>query len=68
MRFCGHDLQKALDDVLAEIGDMGGAGGLIAVTPEGQAAWSFTTPGMYRGRVGSDGGRQVAVFDASDER
>ncbi|MCJ8191241.1 isoaspartyl peptidase/L-asparaginase family protein [Sphingomicrobium aestuariivivum] len=62
MRFCGHDLQKALDEVLEEIGDMGGTGGIIAVSPEGDAAWSFTTPGMYRGLASHDGSREVAVF------
>ena len=62
MRFCGHDLQKALDDVLAEIGELGGTGGLIAVSPEGDTAWSFTTPGMYRGLASHDGRREVAVF------
>ncbi|MEN3972646.1 isoaspartyl peptidase/L-asparaginase [Sphingomicrobium sp. XHP0235] len=62
MRFCGHGLQQALDDVLTEIGTMGGTGGLIAVAPTGEAAWSFTTPGMYRARAGSDEEREVSVF------
>ncbi|WP_343344505.1 isoaspartyl peptidase/L-asparaginase [Sphingomicrobium sp. XHP0239] len=62
MRFCGHGLQQALDDVLAEIGSLGGTGGLIAVAPTGESAWSFTTPGMYRGRVSANGNRDVSVF------
>ena len=62
MRFCGHGLQQALDDVLTEIGALGGTGGLIAVAPSGEAAWSFTTPGMYRGRVSKDKESEVAVF------
>ncbi|WP_183934236.1 isoaspartyl peptidase/L-asparaginase family protein [Sphingomicrobium lutaoense] len=68
MRFCNEDLQSALDAVLAEIGAMGGTGGMIAVAPSGEAAWSFTTPGMYRARCDARGTRQVAMFDSTSER
>ena len=40
---------------------LGGNGGLIAVAPSGEAAWGFTTPGMYRARADADG-REVHVF------
>jgi beta-aspartyl-peptidase (threonine type) len=30
---------------------MGGDGGVIAVAPDGQMAWSFNTSGMYRARI-----------------
>ncbi|WP_265569490.1 isoaspartyl peptidase/L-asparaginase family protein [Sphingomicrobium nitratireducens] len=62
LRYCGEGLQQTLDAVLAEIADMGGSGGLIAVRPGGEAAWSFTTPAMYRAAVGSTRARQVSVF------
>jgi beta-aspartyl-peptidase (threonine type) len=61
MRLGGEGLQQALDAVLADIVALGGNGGLIAVTPSGEAAWGFTTQGMYRAVAGPDG-RQVAVF------
>jgi beta-aspartyl-peptidase (threonine type) len=61
IRIGGEGLQQALDGVLADIVALGGNGGLIAVTPSGEAAWGFTTPGMYRAVVGPDG-RQVGVF------
>ena len=61
IRISGDALQSALDGVLAEIVALGGNGGLIAVSPSGEAAWGFTTPGMYRGVVGPDG-RQVAIY------
>ena len=61
LRLGGEGLQQALDAVLADIVALGGNGGLIAVTPSGEAAWGFTTQGMYRAVVGPDG-RQVAVF------
>ena len=56
----GEGLQEALDAVLAEISELGGKGGMIAVSPKGEAVWSFTTAGMYRGKVGA-AGREVAV-------
>ena len=61
MRIGGEGLQQALDGVLADIVALGGNGGLIAVAPTGEAAWGFTTPGMYRAMAGS-GGRTVRVF------
>lgn len=63
MRMLGEDLQTALDAVLAEIAGLGGSGGLIAVAPSGEAAWGFTTRGMYRGRASATG-REVAVHGA----
>lgn len=64
MRMLGETLQQALDAVLDDIRALGGTGGLIAVSPAGDAAWGFTTPGMYRGRVDADG-REVAVHGAA---
>ena len=68
MMLSGEDLQAALDAVLADVGALGGTGGLIAVAPDGQAAWGFTTPGMYRGVARDSGERQVAVYSESAER
>ena len=61
IRIGGEGLQQALDGVLAEIRELGGNGGLIAVTPSGEAAWGFTTAGMYRGVIGPDM-REVAIY------
>jgi beta-aspartyl-peptidase (threonine type) len=60
-------LQQAVDAVLADIAALGGKGGLIAVSPQGEAAWGFTTPGMYRGRADA-AGRVVAIYADEDER
>jgi len=54
-------LQAALDAVLADVVTLGGNGGLIAVAPSGEAAWGFTTPGMYRARARA-GEREIHVF------
>ena len=45
----------------------GGKGGLIAVAPNGDAAWGFTTPAMYRGMADASG-RTVAIYADEDER
>ena len=57
----GETLQAALDAVLADVVALGGNGGLIAVAPSGEAAWGFTTPGMYRA-LAKTGEREVHVF------
>ena len=57
----GETLQAALNAVLADVVALGGNGGLIAVAPSGEAAWGFTTPGMYRARADSKG-REIHVF------
>ncbi len=68
VRIGGEPLQSALDGVLDEIRALGGNGGLIAIAPSGEAAWGFTTPGMYRGFAGDGVHRQLAVYDEASER
>jgi len=67
VRIGGEPLQQALDAVLADIAGLGGKGGLIAVAPDGEAAWGFTTPAMYRGMADSSG-RTVRVYSDGEER
>ena len=67
VRIGGEPLQQALDNVLADIAALGGKGGLIAVAPDGEAAWGFTTPAMYRGMADA-AGRTVAIYSDDEER
>jgi len=67
VRLGGATLQQALDGVLADISELGGTGGLIAVAPTGEAAWGFTTPAMYRGMADA-AGRRVAIYAGEEER
>ncbi|MGJ3628922.1 isoaspartyl peptidase/L-asparaginase [Sphingomonas sp. MMS24-JH45] len=62
VRFKGEGLQTAADIVMAEVKAMGGTGGVIVTGPTGDVAWSFNTPGMYRGTATSAGRRQVAIY------
>lgn len=61
MRLCDEDAQTAADAVVEELGELGGSGGVIVVSPEGEAVWSFNTAGMYRGRASSEGS-EVAIY------
>jgi beta-aspartyl-peptidase (threonine type) len=54
--------QTIADKVMAEVKELGGDGGVILVTPEGDALFSFNTSGMYRGRATSEGLNEVAIF------
>ncbi|MBI1402333.1 MAG: isoaspartyl peptidase/L-asparaginase [Porphyrobacter sp.] len=54
--------QDIADSVMAEVAELGGDGGVILVTPEGHAIFSFNTTGMYRGRATSEGLNEVAIF------
>jgi len=57
------DLQAAADEVIQkQVRAMDAEGGVIALTPEGQMAWSFNTPGMYRARLSEGGTPQISIF------
>ncbi|MES3027511.1 MAG: isoaspartyl peptidase/L-asparaginase [Pseudomonadota bacterium] len=62
----GMSLQAAADEVIQnKLTALGGDGGIIAVAPDGQLAWSFNTSGMYRGRAAL--GEPVSVGIYKDE-
>ena len=42
---------------------LGGAGGVIAMDPEGNIATPYTGDGMYRGWVRQDGRIEVRIFE-----
>jgi beta-aspartyl-peptidase (threonine type) len=67
IRLAGQPLQAALDDVLDDIRELGGTGGLIAVAPSGECAWGFTTRAMYRGVADAET-RKVAIYADEEER
>ncbi len=52
-------IQKAFQERLEAIG---GQGGLIAVTPTGEALTYFNTPGMYRASINSRGEKSIGIF------
>lgn len=66
IRLTGEDPQTAANKVIAEMGAMGGNGGVIVTGPNGDAVWVFDTPGMYRGRATSTGTHDVRIFADED--
>ena len=59
----GLSLQAAVDQLVQrDLTALGGQGGVIAVTPDGQMAWSFNTSGMYRARIGDGRPLEVAIY------
>jgi beta-aspartyl-peptidase (threonine type) len=59
----GLSLQAAADQVVQrDLTALGGEGGVIAVAPDGQMAWSFNTSGMYRARLADGEALQVGIY------
>jgi beta-aspartyl-peptidase (threonine type) len=61
-RFGRQPLQKAADEVLAEVASLGGDGGVIVLGPAGEGLFSFNSAGMYRGRASAKGVREIKVY------
>ncbi len=55
-------IQAIVDDVMEEVAELGGSGGVIVTTPWGNNIYSFSTPGMYRGMVSSESEASVAIY------
>jgi len=62
MRLLGESAQDAADAAIAEVGALGGDGGVIVAGADGQTAFALNTAGMYRGRADSGGLREIAIF------
>jgi beta-aspartyl-peptidase (threonine type) len=59
----GLGVQAAADEVVQKrLTALGGDGGVIALTPDGQAAWSFNSSGMYRARMADGQPLTVGIY------
>jgi beta-aspartyl-peptidase (threonine type) len=57
-------LQAAADEVIhQQLEALHGDGGVIAIAPDGQQAWSFNTPGMYRARMSQGSQPTIAIYN-----
>jgi beta-aspartyl-peptidase (threonine type) len=66
VQYKGFTLQQAADEVIhKQLAPVHGDGGVIAIAPDGQLAWSFNTPGMFRARQVEGGKIEVHIY--SDE-
>ena len=61
IRMLGEDAKTAADTVMSEVGELGGTGGFIIVSADGEAGWSFNSVGMYRGKASAEG-KVVAIY------
>jgi beta-aspartyl-peptidase (threonine type) len=56
-------LQAAVDEVIQkQLTALRGDGGVIALAPDGQMAWSFNTSGMYRARMSKDRPAEIYIY------
>lgn len=64
VQYKGMRLQAAVDNVIhGQLTAMKGDGGVIAMTPDGQIAWGFNTPGMFRARLVEGGAVQMGIYN-----
>ena len=64
----GADVQAAAEAEIADVGAIGGDGGVIVMGPDGTSAFAMNTSGMYRGSVSSDRPAAVAIYADEDVR
>ena len=65
VRWANHSLRDASESVVCEeLLDLGGSGGIIALTPDGTAVATMNCSGMYRGVVTAAGDVYTAIFEA----
>jgi len=63
MRLAGETLETATAAAIAEIGRLGGDGGMIALDRDGRIAMPYNSQGMKRACLHPDGRVEVMVFD-----
>jgi beta-aspartyl-peptidase (threonine type) len=63
VEFKGLTLEAAADQVVQdELKALGGDGGVIAISHDGEIAWSFNTSGMYRARLADNQPLVVGIY------
>jgi beta-aspartyl-peptidase (threonine type) len=67
VRFGDMSLSEAAQATVDEIESLGGLGGVITLDREGNIATPFSTEGMFRAYVTTDGETAVRLFDAMEE-
>jgi beta-aspartyl-peptidase (threonine type) len=58
----GETVQSAAAATIANIGSLGGDGGLMALDGKGHIAFAMNTSGMYRGWVTSEQAAGTAIY------
>ena len=63
----GADVQTAGEGEIADVGAIGGDGGVIVMGTDGSVGFAMNTSGMYRGRVAEGEERRVAIYADEDD-
>ncbi|CAE6422798.1 unnamed protein product [Rhizoctonia solani] len=63
MRYQGRSLKSAAQQVVDDLRQAGGTGGVVALDNLGNVAMPMNSTGMYRGVIDSKGEPKVAIFD-----
>jgi beta-aspartyl-peptidase (threonine type) len=67
VKYQGKNAAVAAKEVMSELLQAGGTGGVIVVDNKGELSWAFNTPGMYRAKQNS-AGTVVEIFEDSYEK
>ncbi|MGN0002209.1 MAG: isoaspartyl peptidase/L-asparaginase family protein [Sphingobacterium composti] len=62
IEFKNISVEEATKQVISELGNLGGDGGIIALDQKGNVAMDFNTSGMYRGTIDENGNVSVYIF------
>jgi len=62
MRYLGESLKTATDAAIANLSDLQGDGGLIALDRDGNIAMPFNSAGMYRAAIDRKGRRTIGIY------
>jgi beta-aspartyl-peptidase (threonine type) len=66
IRFGRQTAQAAADAVIADVGSLGGDGGVIVLDGKGRVSFAMNSAGMYRAAATSRSAADVKIF--ADER
>lgn len=62
VKYQGKTASAAAAEVMKELAEVGGTGGVIVVDPQGRLSWAFNTEGMYRAMLGDNTPLTVEIF------
>lgn len=62
VRYQGKTAAVAAEEVMAELKNIGGLGGVIVADRQGNLSWHFNSEGMYRAKRSADKATEVAIF------
>lgn len=64
VRLANKGAGEAAQELIAEVGALGGEGGVIYLGADGDPGFAFNTPGMYRARASEHGPAGAAIFSS----